>query len=161
MPVGARHFSPKPPDRLWGPPSLFSGHRGSFLGRGGTVNWPVHETAPSPSCAEVKNEWRCTTTPPMCVHDVTWTPFFGIASRRSVCVPYACSSTYGRRGWGRISPKASLTACGQWTNGASCFVHGGDDEGSPFGVPLHVCLHVRAVDTVRGHQLISSLPCVT
>jgi hypothetical protein len=54
------------PDQLRGPPSLlFNGCRGSFLG----VKRPGFEVDhSSPSSAEVKSEWSCTSAPPMHLH---------------------------------------------------------------------------------------------
>ena len=56
-------FSPKGPDRLWGPPSLLlNGHWGSLLGVKRSEREVDHTSPPS---AEVKNEWRYTSTPPI------------------------------------------------------------------------------------------------
>jgi hypothetical protein len=51
---------------LWGPPTLlFNGSWSSFQG----IKWPEHETDHSlPSTAEVKDEWRCVSPPPVCLH---------------------------------------------------------------------------------------------
>jgi hypothetical protein len=56
-----RFSSPYHPDLRWGPPSLlFSGHEASLL----VVKWPKCDADHSlPSSTEVKNEWRCTSTP--------------------------------------------------------------------------------------------------
>lgn len=63
-PGGSRKFlfSPRRPVRLWGSPGpLFSGYRGSFVGR----ELPGHEADHSPSStAEVKSRWRYNPTPP-------------------------------------------------------------------------------------------------
>jgi hypothetical protein len=59
VPLGSAIFSsPRRPDRLWGPPSLFSnGYRG--------LKRPEHEADHSPpTSAEGKNTWICTSTPP-------------------------------------------------------------------------------------------------
>ena len=63
-----RFYSPKRPDRLWGPPSLLlNGYRVSFP----RVKWPLREVNHSPpSSAEVKNKWSYTSTPPICIHGV-------------------------------------------------------------------------------------------
>ena len=65
---------PKLLDRLWGPPSLlFSGYSGSFPG----LKRPGRKVDRSaPSTAEVKNEWRYTSTPPACVNCVDRNLFF-------------------------------------------------------------------------------------
>jgi hypothetical protein len=53
----------KHPDHLWGPPSIvFSGYQGSFLG-GEKETWYEANHLPA-STAGVRNEWRCTSTPP-------------------------------------------------------------------------------------------------
>jgi len=59
--------SPTGPDRLWGPPSLFPKDTGiSSPG----VAWPGCKAYhSSPSSAEVKNAWNCTTTPPIRLHE--------------------------------------------------------------------------------------------
>jgi len=50
-------------------PSLLGGH---FPG----LNRPGREFGPSPPfSAEVKNEWRYTTSPPICLHVVEWDNF--------------------------------------------------------------------------------------
>jgi hypothetical protein len=62
FPAGGKIFfsSPKHADWFWGPFSLITGTRGSFLG----LSWLVNETDDSTlSSAEVKNEWRRTSTP--------------------------------------------------------------------------------------------------
>jgi hypothetical protein len=68
--IGPRYFSfsPERPDRLWGPLSLlFSGYRGSLS----RVKRPWREVDHSrPSSAEVRNEWSCTSTLPICLHGV-------------------------------------------------------------------------------------------
>ena len=66
--VGVLFCSPKPPDRLWGPPSfLFVGYRGCFPG----LKRPGRQVNHSPpSSAEDKNEWGCTFIPPVCLHGV-------------------------------------------------------------------------------------------
>jgi hypothetical protein len=63
---GKRFFcSPKRPDRLWGPPSfLFSGYWDLFLG----VKRSGRDNHSPPSSANVRYEWSCTSTPPMCFH---------------------------------------------------------------------------------------------
>ena len=63
-----RSFSPKRPIRLWGPPSLLFGrYRGSFLG----LKRPGRGVDRSPpSNYKGKNEWSCTSTPPVCLHGV-------------------------------------------------------------------------------------------
>jgi len=69
--VGKRFLSsPKHPDYHWGSPSLFlNGCLGSFLG----VKWPGCEVDHSPpSSVEVKNEWSCTSPPPICA-SIVWT----------------------------------------------------------------------------------------
>jgi hypothetical protein len=66
---GKKFFcSPKHPDCLWGLPSpLFSGYQGSFL----RVKRPDRDVEHSLPCsAEVKNGWRCTSTPPTSLHGV-------------------------------------------------------------------------------------------
>jgi hypothetical protein len=74
IPVGVRDFSPKYPDWLWGPHSrVFNARRGSLPwvkrpGRG------VHH--PSPSSTVVKNEWRLTYTPPVCLCGMDRDKFF-------------------------------------------------------------------------------------
>ena len=61
-------MSPKRLDVVWGPPSfLFSGCRGSCRGLKGP--WRDVDYPP-PSSAEVKNEWSCTTIPPIRLHGV-------------------------------------------------------------------------------------------
>ena len=69
-PGGSRRllFSPRRPVRLWGSPApLFSGYRGSLVGR----ERPGHAADHSPSSrAEVKNRWRYNSTPPICLHGV-------------------------------------------------------------------------------------------
>jgi hypothetical protein len=59
-------FSPKCSDWVWGQPSLlFSGYQGSVSG----IKLPGHEIDNSSlSIAEVKNEWSCISTPPVCLH---------------------------------------------------------------------------------------------
>ena len=69
-PVESRDFllaSPSKP--ALGPTQpLFSVYRGSFPG----VKQLGREVKHSfPSSAEVKNEWSCTTMPPMCLHSLT------------------------------------------------------------------------------------------
>ena len=65
---GRFFFSPKRPDRRWGPPTLLiNGYRGSFphekrQGRE-VINSP-------PSKAEVKNGWSYTSSPPIRLHGV-------------------------------------------------------------------------------------------
>ena len=60
--------SPELPGRLWGPPiRLFIGYRGSFPG----LKRPKRQVYRSPpSIAEVKNEWSCTFTSPVSLHDM-------------------------------------------------------------------------------------------
>jgi hypothetical protein len=66
-PVEVKDFSPKRPDLFCG--FLFSGYRCSFL----RFKRPGREVNYSPpSSAEVTNEWSCTSTPPICLHDVDW-----------------------------------------------------------------------------------------
>ena len=56
--------SPKRPDRLRAPPSLFDGYR-HFFSR---VKRPERESYhSSPSVTKVKNEWSCTSTPLVCL----------------------------------------------------------------------------------------------
>jgi hypothetical protein len=56
IPTRARHFSPKRPVRLCGPPSfLLNGHRGSFP----VTKKPGREDNSSTSRAKIKNGWRC------------------------------------------------------------------------------------------------------
>jgi len=60
-------YSPeKCPDWFWNQPSLlFSGYLGSFPG----VKRSRHEVHQSPPLsAEVKNEWSCTSAPPIYLH---------------------------------------------------------------------------------------------
>jgi hypothetical protein len=69
-PVDARDFllaSPSKPalGSTW---PLFSVYRGSFPGVKRLGREVQHSL---PSSAEVKNEWSCTTTPPMCLHILT------------------------------------------------------------------------------------------
>jgi hypothetical protein len=56
------------PDRLSGPPTfIFSGYRGSFAG----TKRPECEVNHSPpSSTQVKKQWNCTITPPICLHGV-------------------------------------------------------------------------------------------
>ena len=63
-----RHFSPKRPDPLWGPPSLlFSAHRCSFAG----LNRPEREVYHIPPFnAVVRNEWSYTSRLPIRLHGV-------------------------------------------------------------------------------------------
>ena len=57
--------SPRRPDRLRAPPSLFNGYRHLFS----RVKRPEREAYhSSPSFAKVKNEWSCTSAPLVC-HD--------------------------------------------------------------------------------------------
>jgi hypothetical protein len=58
----------KYPNSLWGPSSLqFSGPRDSFPG----VKWPGCNVDHSlPSGAEVRNRWRYTSAPPICLYGV-------------------------------------------------------------------------------------------
>jgi hypothetical protein len=55
-------------DRLWAPPSrLFNAYRFFFL----RVKRPGRDAnQSSPSSAVVKNEWSCTSVPPVCLHGV-------------------------------------------------------------------------------------------
>jgi hypothetical protein len=64
--------SPTRPDRLWDPPILlYNGYRGSFQG----LKRPGREVNhPPPSSAAVKNEWRCTSAPPI---------FFNVVDREN------------------------------------------------------------------------------
>jgi hypothetical protein len=57
---------PKRPDQFWGPPSrLFNERRGSLS----EVQWPGREVDSSRPCsADVKNERRYTSAPPICLH---------------------------------------------------------------------------------------------
>ena len=58
--------SPKHPDRLWGPDFiLLIGYWGSFL----EVNSPGRDFDHSlPFIDEFKNEWSCTSIPPLSLH---------------------------------------------------------------------------------------------
>jgi hypothetical protein len=88
-------FSPKRPDRLWGPPSpLFNGYRGSFPG----LQRPGREVNHSPpSSAEVKNEWSHTSDPPICLHGVNRDNFtFTLLKRELLHLCYVCSLNIGR-----------------------------------------------------------------
>jgi len=60
--------SPQRPDLFWGTSiQLFSGHRGCFLG----LKRPGPEVdSLSPSIARVKNEWRSTAAPPICLRNM-------------------------------------------------------------------------------------------
>jgi hypothetical protein len=62
-------FSPKCPDRFWGPPNLlFTGYCG---GLSLAVKWLGLEADRSLSLsAEVKHEWSCTSTHPTCLCDM-------------------------------------------------------------------------------------------
>jgi hypothetical protein len=61
-------FSAKRPDRLWGPHSLLlHGYRDYFQGVMRPGRGADHST---PSSAKIKNEWRYTSTPPICLHGV-------------------------------------------------------------------------------------------
>jgi hypothetical protein len=66
---GKRYFcSQNHADWLWGPPSLlFNGHR-SFSPRLKRAGRDVYQS--STWSAEVKNEWSCTSPPPLCRHGV-------------------------------------------------------------------------------------------
>jgi hypothetical protein len=69
IPWGKSFFSsPKCLVWLWGPPNLLvNGYQVSPL----AVRWPGHEFNLSPpSAVEVKNEWSCTSAPPICLHSV-------------------------------------------------------------------------------------------
>jgi len=69
-PVRSTDFSllPKYPDQLWGPPTfLFNRFQGSFLWLSG---WHTQVNRSPLSSFEVKNEWSCTSTPPICLHGV-------------------------------------------------------------------------------------------
>ena len=60
--------SPKRPDAVWGLPRfLYNGCQGSPRGLNGLWRDVEH---PLPSSVEVKNEWSCTTTPPIRLHGV-------------------------------------------------------------------------------------------
>ena len=60
--IGARNSS-----LLWNVQTGSVTHRGSFPG----TKWLRHEVNHSPpSSAKVKNEWSCTSTPPICLHGV-------------------------------------------------------------------------------------------
>jgi hypothetical protein len=51
-------------DWPWGPPSLCSGYRGSFLG----VKWSgCSIDHPPPSSTKIENGWSCTSTSPLCL----------------------------------------------------------------------------------------------
>jgi hypothetical protein len=68
VPVGSRTFSsPRPPDRIWGPPNVLSkGDRGALFPG---VERPGREGDHSPSTsAEVKKTWIYTSTP----HTLSW-----------------------------------------------------------------------------------------
>ena len=66
--VGAGNLSPQCPHWVWGPPSLLhKGHQGSFLG----VMLPGCEINHSPqTSAKIKNGWRNTSAPCICLHSV-------------------------------------------------------------------------------------------
>jgi len=68
-------FSKSPHQPLVLPSLLFNGYLASFP----VVKWVGHEVDHShPSNAKVKNEWSCTSAPPICLHlwMVATLPFF-------------------------------------------------------------------------------------
>jgi len=72
---GKKFFSsPKCPDWLWGPTILlYRGYWGFFK----EVKQPGCEVDHSPpSSAEVKNEWSCTSNPPICLHGMEKEGFY-------------------------------------------------------------------------------------
>jgi hypothetical protein len=75
--------SPKRPYRRCGPCSLYS--VGTVVLSGGSSGWGVKLTT-TPSDAEVKNEWRCTSAPPIRLHGVNWDFFYGLCRGVLVCV---------------------------------------------------------------------------
>jgi len=61
------------PDQLWGPSRLlFSCYQYFWWGEGGGGHKAAgHEVYhPPPSTAKVKNDWNCTSSPTLCLHDM-------------------------------------------------------------------------------------------
>ena len=85
-PAGSRDL--KRPDGLWGPPRLlFDGTYGSFL----AVKRPGRDADHSPPCrAEVKNEWRHTSTPSVRLHGVVKDNFTVYLSFVNHCIIRRC-----------------------------------------------------------------------
>jgi len=72
FPAGAKDVShsQKRPDVLWGSPTLLLNGYRRLCPRGQNSQDVSAVDHSAPSCAEVKNEWSCTSIPPIHLHDV-------------------------------------------------------------------------------------------